>query len=240
MNVDDLVAEVQAFCRQNADPQMAQKYTRYFVEGYDPYGVDPKLMEAREKEWLAKYRPALGLAGFLQAGDRLVRSGKYEEANAAFYLVRHCAREFTPQTFDHLATWLDDGIRNWAHCDLFSGDIVSTFLTRQIIPVSALADWRAAQSKWKRRAVPVSLLDLLKGRSAVGDLLDFLAPMMTDGEKVVHQGLGWFLREAWKRDAPAVEAFLLDWKQVCARLIVQYATEKMSAEQKARFKRDPR
>jgi hypothetical protein len=62
--------------------------------------------------------------------------------------------------------------------------------------------------------------------------------MMLDGERVVHQGLGWFLREAWKRDAATVEPFLLEFKDTAARLIFQYATERMTAGDKARFKAD--
>jgi 3-methyladenine DNA glycosylase AlkD len=62
--------------------------------------------------------------------------------------------------------------------------------------------------------------------------------MLGDSEKVVHQGLGWFLREAWKLDRPPVEAFLLKWKDICARLIIQYATEKMGKDEKLRFKRE--
>jgi hypothetical protein len=55
---------------------------------------------------------------------------------------------------------------------------------------------------------------------------------------VVHQGLGWFLREAWKLKRKETEAFLLKWKDNAARLIFQYATEKMTATEKKRFKRD--
>jgi len=61
--------------------------------------------------------------------------------------------------------------------------------------------------------------------------------MMMQPEKVVHQGLGWFLREAWKVYPQPVEAFLLQWKETSPRLIFQYATEKMTPEEKARFKR---
>lgn len=43
-------------------------------------------------------------------------------------------------------------------------------------------------------------------------LLDFINPMMMDEEKVVHQGLGWFLREVWKKSPEQVESFLLKWK----------------------------
>lgn len=60
---------------------------------------------------------------------------------------------------------------------------------------------------------------------------------MSDNEKVVHQGLGWFLRKAWEKHPQETEAFLLKWKDRCARLIIQYATEKMIPEQKVLFKK---
>jgi len=58
-----------------------------------------------------------------------------------------------------------------------------------------------------------------------------------DAEKVVQQGTGWFLRELWKQSPALVEAFLHRHKEDAPRLIVQYATEKMTAAQKQRFKR---
>jgi 3-methyladenine DNA glycosylase AlkD len=60
---------------------------------------------------------------------------------------------------------------------------------------------------------------------------------MADGERVVHQGLGWFLREAWKKHAKPVEAFLLEFRDTAARLIFQYATEKMKPAERERFRR---
>jgi 3-methyladenine DNA glycosylase AlkD len=61
---------------------------------------------------------------------------------------------------------------------------------------------------------------------------------MMDDERMVHQGLGWFLREAWKLKRKGTEAFLLKWKNDAARLIFQYATEKMTTEEKKRFKKE--
>jgi 3-methyladenine DNA glycosylase AlkD len=62
--------------------------------------------------------------------------------------------------------------------------------------------------------------------------------MMLDNERVVHQGLGWFLREAWKRNHAETENFLLKWKDHSARLIFQYATEKMQPEERKKFKKN--
>jgi 3-methyladenine DNA glycosylase AlkD len=55
---------------------------------------------------------------------------------------------------------------------------------------------------------------------------------------MVQQGVGWFLREAWKRQPKPIEDFLLRHKDTAARLIFQYATEKMSAHEKSRFRRN--
>ncbi len=68
------------------------------------------------------------------------------------------------------------------------------------------------------------------------DMLDFITPLMHDPERVVQQGMGWFLREAWKIKPKPVETFLLKYKDSAPRLIFQYATEKMSKEDKLRFR----
>jgi 3-methyladenine DNA glycosylase AlkD len=147
------------------------------------------------------------------------------------------AKEYKPVHFERFGLWLDDGIRNWAHADNMAGTIFPVFLKKEVIPYTAFSPWRAALSKWKRRVVPVSLIKELKTCPDISKWLEFLDPMMLYPEKVVHQGLGWFLREAWKLYPVPVETFLLKWKDTAPRLIFQYATEKMSADQKARFKK---
>jgi 3-methyladenine DNA glycosylase AlkD len=95
----------------------------------------------------------------------------------------------------------------------------------------------AAPFKYQRRAVPVTLIGLLKETQKLEPLFQLIEPLMGDGEKVVQQGTGWFLREAWKRQPKPTEAFLLRYKDTCPRLIVQYATEKMESSAKQRFRR---
>jgi 3-methyladenine DNA glycosylase AlkD len=85
--------------------------------------------------------------------------------------------------------------------------------------------------------VPVTLIKLLKDRESFKDLFGFVEVLMNDPDREVHQGVGWFLREAWKRKPLETEAFLMKWKEVSPRLIFQYATEKMTSEEKLKFKR---
>jgi len=237
MDLEDIFQEIRVFCSENADPAIVAKYSRYFVEGYDAYGVSSKKMEETHKSLLLQYRDELGFEGFLNLGDRLVRTGKYEEASLAFMFAVDFAKEYSPEHIDRFGYWLDDGIRNWAHADMMAGSIIPVFFQKKIVPYTSLAPWRTAESKWKRRVVPVSLIKGLKTCPNINEWLDFLEPMMMMPEKVVHQGLGWFLREAWKLYPIPVEEYLLKWKDSAPRLIFQYATEKMTAEQKLRFKK---
>ena len=66
----------------------------------------------------------------------------------------------------------------------------------------------------------------------------FIDTLMMDTEREVHQGLDWFLRKCWKRNRRITEDFLMKWKNDCARLIIQYATEKMTKEERLGFRKD--
>ncbi len=240
MEIDALVKEIKAVLQSHANPILVKKYSYYFVEGYDAYGVNLKEIADERNAWLKDNREEFGLEGFLRLGDLLVRSGKYEEGFIAIDLISHFEKEFTPRTLERLGGWLDHGLCNWAHIDTISSAVLPVFLLNRIVSLDALSAWRSASSKWKRRAVPVTLIKVLKTDIPHATLLEFIDPMMMDKEKVVHQGLGWFLRETWKKSPDLVEGFLLKWKDQCARLIIQYATEKLTKEQKSVFKRTPK
>ncbi len=239
MEIQSALQEIRSYYEAHSDAALVRKYAKFFVEGYDAFGVDGKLTAAQRKAWFDKWSPEHDLGWFLDLGDRLVKTGKWEEGFLAIGFITLQMDQITPSTFERVANWLDDGgLANWAAIDTLSGELLPAFLSKKVVPLSAFADWRSASSKWKRRAVPVTLIKALKMSYEIPELLAFIDPMMGDAEKVVHQGLGWFLREAWKLDHPPVEAFLLKWKNTCARLIIQYATEKMSKEEKVCYRRE--
>lgn len=240
MNTMSLAAEIRAFCSTHGDPKVVVKYSKYFREGYDAFGLSREVFEKQRDVWLQKYKDELGLKGFLELGDCLIKTGKYEEASYAITFLVPFNKEWTKATFDHVGSWLENGIRNWAHSDVLCGEVLSSCLLQNVAKVSDMKEWRSSEFRWKRRAVPVALLAFKKDREKIPALLRFIRPMMLDEERVVHQGLGWFLREAWKVNPKAVEPFLGEWKDKSARLIFQYATEKMTAKQKMRFRAEKR
>lgn len=238
--IEERFLEIRRFCEKNANPEIVKKYSRYFTEGYDAYGLDQKTFESQRDKWLEQWRKDLTLNDFLLLGDKLVSTGKYEEASFAISFFYSNKDKLTAETFDKLGNWLEKWIINWAHTDVLSGRVLSYFFTHQIIELESLKEWNESESKWKRRAVPVTLIDVLKTDIPLKKLLSIIEPLMLDTEKFVQKGLGWFLREAWKIYPEETEKFLLKWKDTCGRIIIQYATEKMNKKNRNRFRRSPK
>lgn len=238
--IEERFLEIRRFCEKNANPEIVKKYSRYFTEGYDAYGLDQKTFESQRDKWLEQWRKDLTLNDFLLLGDKLVSTGKYEEASFAISFFYSNKDKLTAETFDKLGNWLEKWIMNWAHTDVLSGRVLSYFFTHQIIELESLKEWNESESKWKRRAVPVTLIDVLKTDIPLKKLFSIIEPLMLDTEKFVQKGLGWFLREAWKIYPEETEKFLLKWKDTCGRIIIQYATEKMNKKNRNRFRRSPK
>lgn len=235
--LETILERIRAFCRANADERVVAKYAKYFREGYDAYGVDGELSSGEAKRIYSEYASTLGFEGFADLCSLLMESGKYEESGFALRFMGFFKKDFSRRTFDLVGEWYEGRVRNWAISDSLCGDILSPMLAGSIVSPEDFRSWKESSDRWKRRAVPVSMLVLLKTPYEPRTLLEFIRPMMPDGERVVHQGLGWFLREIWRKSPTETEAFLLEWKDTAARLIFQYATEKMSTEQKARFRK---
>lgn len=233
-----LVAEIRAYCEAHADAKQVDRYRRYFKEGYDAWGLlDGKhpFWNEKQKDWLDRYSD-LGLGGFIEAGMLLLESGKFEETSIAIRFVAKQRDAFNAKTFTGLAGWFRAGILNWAHTDVLCAEVIGPLLAGGRVRLRALDTWRRSEFKYQRRAVPVAMLNLLKAGAGASELLEFIRPMTLDSERVVHQGLGWFLRETWKKHPRPVEAFLREYKDTAARLIFQYATEKMTPAQRERFR----
>jgi 3-methyladenine DNA glycosylase AlkD len=234
-----LVAEIRRYCEAHADPQKAKKYERYFKEGYDAWGLlgrDEALWTEKLPEWLEKYRD-LGLAGFLRAGELLFAGGKYEEGAVAIKFLTARRDEIDAKALAGVAKWFASGIANWAHTDVLCAEVLTPLVNAGRITLKTLEPWRKSKHRFQRRASVVALLGLVKQGGDLRRLVEFARPLMLDEERVVQQGVGWFLREVWKKEPKPVEALLLEFRDTGPRTIFQYATEKMTAAQKARFKR---
>ncbi len=239
MNSQELITDIRSYCIKNASEANVARYSRYFKEGlYRGYGLTTLQMTEKAKELSRK--PGLSIDILLEAAPGLIRSSQYEETAFLILLTGSLHKQYSRDVFNGITGWYSLGINNWAHSDGMSSYVLHHFPGKGLVGIPDFRAWLVAQNKYQRRSVPVTFIKLLKTHPNFGELFTFLEPLMTDPEREVHQGMGWFLREAWKKKPVETEAFLLKWKEVAPRLIIQYATEKLSAEGKQRFRRASR
>jgi len=229
--------EVVEFYTKNADENVVKKLSRYFREGLDAYGSDKDKAEAQQKKWLTEWENDMTIEDYLDLGDRLVSTGKYEEAHSANYFILSKKDEFSIETFERIGKWLENGIQNWANTDVLCMLVLSEFIFNDVVQIEDFLSWTKSDSKWRRRAVPVTFVEAIKKGYAPEPMFPVIEKLMEDKEEDVQKGLGTLLREIWKKQPDIAEKFLLKWKDKCGRKIVQYATEKMDKDSKAKFKK---
>lgn len=55
--IDQKIKEIRSFCTANSNPANVVKYSRYFKEGFDGYGLDQKVFEDKEINGLKNGNP---------------------------------------------------------------------------------------------------------------------------------------------------------------------------------------
>ena len=131
--MDLLEQEIITFLEEHQNPEIVRKYSRFFTEGYDAYGIDKDLLPMQQKRWTEELSEKLGLDGFLDLGDRLVRREKYEPVILAILFLVPFRDSWTRETFCRVGSWLDEGICNWAQTDVLCQQILSPMLTDKVI-----------------------------------------------------------------------------------------------------------
>lgn len=230
-----LYEELRQYCQNHSNEALVKKYSRYFKDGvYDAWGISQSLMD--EKKADLKERNFLTLELIFDTAPLLMKSGKYEETSFILIMLTLLSEHFDKQTFERVGSLFKIGISNWAHADYLGMIMLPMFLKKKIVTKEEFIPWITSSFKFQRRCVPVTFIKLLK-EIPLEELLIITEPLMNDPEREVHQGMGWFLREAWKISPEKTETFLLNYKDTAPRLIFQYACEKMTSENKLRFRR---
>lgn len=236
MTTSELIQEIRLYCTANADAERVKKSQNFFREEFVGYGLTAPQVHEKVKELLQQGR--FDLATVIEAMPEFMESRQYEEISFGLLLMNGLWKQFTPETFITIGNWFSNSIQNWAHADTLGMFILPRFLDKKILEMDDFIPWLNSPFKFQRRCVPVTLIKHMKKTREVMPSVLFVEKLMADPEREVHQGMGWLLREAWKISPAEVEIFLLKYKDTAPRLIIQYACEKMTPENKLRFRRE--
>lgn len=236
MESKKLFQNILLYCIANSNPANVEKYSRYFKGGYDAHGLSQTQINDKVKE-LAKNKD-ISLQNIFEAAPMLFNSGKYEEISFVLLLINTRNSFYTTDTLKKIEDLFKVGISNWAHADTLGMMILPKFIKQNIVGFDYFKKWIYSSYKFQRRCVPVTIIKNIKTIDKIEKLFDIIEPLMSDTEREVHQGVGWFLKKAWEIYPLETEAFLLKYKNTSPRLIFQIACEKMEREHKSLFKKE--
>lgn len=208
--------------RDAAQPGRAESLAWFFKTGPGQYGEGDKFLGVRV--------PDIRAVAMLDDGESdvslLLESPWHEERLLALLiLVRRFERgdlSTKKRVFDFYLSstrW----INNWDLVDVSAYKIVGAWLLDRPRPV--LRRLARSGSLWERRIAIVSTHAFIRN----GDLeetFELTKLLLRDPEDLMHKACGWMLREAGKRDQPALEAFLQRHVRRMPRTMLRYAIEK--------------
>jgi 3-methyladenine DNA glycosylase AlkD len=167
--------------------------------------------------------------------EELWKWGDFEGGVIVCYLYRRFEKQCGAREFHLFTRWLDDYVHNWGHTDGLCLWLLGASIQNDPSLVKKLLPWTRAKKRWKRRAAAVSLVYSAKRGEHTGEIFRVAKPLLSDADDMVQKGVGWLLKETYPKKPREVMEFLMPERKGVPRLVLRYAAEKMSKQDKARL-----
>jgi 3-methyladenine DNA glycosylase AlkD len=219
---------------RSADEQA--KILRYFKTGDGEYGAGDVFIGVRMGQVFQLAKDFIDMpAGEI---EKLMDSAVHEaRAGALSIMGKDAARKKTTPArlkdlFD-LYVRRHDRINNWDLVDLAAANVVGRYLVDR--PRDLLYELARSESLWERRTAITATAHYIK----LGDLDDtyrIAEMLMADPEDLIHKATGGWLRAAGVPDLPRLLAFLDDHAAAMPRVMLRYAIEHLSPDERAHYR----
>jgi 3-methyladenine DNA glycosylase AlkD len=123
---------------------------------------------------------------------------------------------------------------NWAITDTLCGKLIGPVMRDHGPPLPRLLRWTKSRGRWRRRGAAVCLIPSVRRGLHHDAAFEVADRLMLDEDDMVRKGVGWLLKVTADADRHRVIAYLLQWKDRTARLVLRYACEKMTPAQRRR------
>ena len=148
----------------------------------------------------------------------------FKHAKKAPALQEACVRFYLAHT---------DRINNWDLVDLSCYPLLGEWLLdkdRRLLYDLA----RDGRTLWEQRIGIVSTMTFLR-HGQLADTFAIADILLHHPHDLIHKAVGWLLREAGKKDKPALEAYLLPRYKTMPRTMLRYAIEKFPEPQRLQY-----
>jgi 3-methyladenine DNA glycosylase AlkD len=231
---DELYAFVSSELERLATAEYREGAAAFFQGSVRLHGVRAAQLVPLEQQVyrVAKRWPR---AQFNTFCNRLWKTGMLEEGAMVCHVYRRFQRTCGACEFRLFESWIDRYVSNWAHCDGVASWLLAAAIGNHPELMEQLMTWTASRNRWKRRAAAVALLQEAKNGRHTSFILRVASALMPDADDMVQKGVGWLLKETYPKQKAAVVEFLERWQPQTSRVVVRYACEKMTPQDRARF-----
>jgi len=159
-------------------------------------------------------------------------------AGALSIMSKQAARKSTPDSrrgeLFELYLRRHDRIDNWDLVDLAAPNVIGDYLLGR--PREVLYDLARSANPWERRTAIYSTLAFVR-KGDVTDTFGIARILLNDPHDLVQKPTGGMLREAGKKDEPALLAFLDIHAAAMPRTMLRYAVERLEPSVRAAYVR---
>jgi 3-methyladenine DNA glycosylase AlkD len=234
---DELTAAryVERLTTMRSDEELA-KIQRYFKTGDGDYGAGDVFLGVRMGDVFALSKELVDLPP--DQIELLLENELHEvRAGGCSVMAKQAARKKTTderrtELYDLYLRRLDR-INNWDLVDLAARDVIGAHLIDR--PRDPLYDLARSPDHWARRTSIYATYAFIR-IGQLDDTFSLAAILLDDPEDLMHKAVGGWLREAGKHDLARLLAFLDQHAAAMPRTTLRYATEKLTADQKAHYR----
>jgi 3-methyladenine DNA glycosylase AlkD len=212
-----------------AKPHGAFDAARYFRGGTTLrfYNVGTPQVRALARQIFDAHRDAWTVRDAMRLADVLIEDSYLETKAIGVEIVGRFRRSFAPRLLPAWKRWLArDLAANWATTDHICGTLIGPLLADHPDHIPLMKAWASHRNPWVRRAAAVSLIPALRRGLAQDEAYAVAATLHRDTEDLIQKAVGWMLREAGRKNADRLEAYLLRTGPVVPRTTLRYAIER--------------
>ena len=125
-------------------------------------------------------------------------------------------------------------VNNWDLVDCSASKILGRAIHDGLQEAAILDRLVVSDILWERRIAIISTLYFIQ-KGQLEHTFRLSERLLGDDQDLMHKAVGWMLREAWKKDATATEAFLIRHYPQVPRTALRYAIERMEEGKRKQF-----
>jgi 3-methyladenine DNA glycosylase AlkD len=226
---------IQNSLRQYASPERKVNVERFFKTGKGQYGEGDEFIGVSNPDIRKVAREYKDIS--LDEIELLLHSPIHEDRLCALIILVNQNKKANPEAQKQIVNLYIVNlhyINNWDLVDLSAHYILGKAIYAGIKEKSILDTLVHSPVLWERRvAIITTFYFIHKGN--IDETLRLSKVLLSDKEDLMHKAVGWALREAWKKDAPRVEAFLQENYLHIPRTTLRYAIERMEESKRKKF-----